>query len=310
MSSEPQNFVEKLPNRLFFKHILRKIFLEDWAMKLIALGITLALWLGVTGLSTPSKETKRNIPLDLRISENTVVTNSPIESVDVVVSGDKRRVGQINPSSLSVTLDLTDVPPGDRIINLNPENVSVELPTGVKLEEVQPNKIAIRLEAVEEKEISVKIETAGEIQDGFELYGKSVLPVKVLVRGPANFVRSLTSVSTDKIDLSGRNGDFVAKQVRLNLSNPNATLLETVVDVTFRIGEKRSERMFLVPLNDGSGRRATVVLFGGRSLLAGIRADDLKVEIIKNEAGEEVPQLKLPPNLEGSVEVRKLKIGP
>ena len=66
MSSEPREFIDARPNRLFVKHIARKIFLEDWPMKVVALVITLALWLGVTGLSTPTTQRLTGVPLSLR----------------------------------------------------------------------------------------------------------------------------------------------------------------------------------------------------------------------------------------------------
>src|SRR6478609_6741172 len=36
-----------------FERVLRKTFLEDWGLKLLALVITLALWLAVTGQNKP-----------------------------------------------------------------------------------------------------------------------------------------------------------------------------------------------------------------------------------------------------------------
>ena len=45
---------ERPTGLLFLKHVARKVFLEDWTTKLVALAITLALWVGVTGLSTPT----------------------------------------------------------------------------------------------------------------------------------------------------------------------------------------------------------------------------------------------------------------
>jgi YbbR domain-containing protein len=305
---EPQHFVEKRPNMLFFKHVIRKIFLEDWLLKLVALVITFALWLGVTGLSTPTTTRMTGVPLTLRFSNNTEVTNSPIQEVDIVISGDKRKIAQINKNDLIVSIDLTDVIPGERVIQLTPENVSVELPTGVRLEEIQPNKIAVKLESVEEKDVAVKTETQGEIPEGFEVYSEIITPAKVRVRGPASFIRSLTSLTTEKIDLANRNADFTARQIPVNVSNPRATLLETVVDVAFRIGEKRAEKIFLVNVKDAPGKKATVVLFGPRSLFDNVKAQDLQVEIVKNESGEELPQLVLPAELQNTVETRKLKI--
>ncbi|HUR97160.1 MAG TPA: CdaR family protein [Pyrinomonadaceae bacterium] len=288
---------------LWLKQIFKKIFLEDWVMKLVALAITLALWLGVTGLSTPTTQRFSSIPLTLRFSNNIEVTNSSIQEVDLLVTGDKRKLAQINKNDLIVSMDISDVVPGDRVLNLTPESVSViPLPTGVKLEEIQPGRIAVRIEAVEEKEIAVKTETIGGVPEGYEVYSETITPTKVRVRGPANFIRSLTSVSTERIDLANRIVDFTAKQVPVSVSNPKAAVLETVVDVAFRIGEKRIERVYSVPV-DG-GKRASVVLFGGKSLFENVRTENLRVEL----DGNNEPRLTLPPGLDGKVEIRSVKL--
>ena len=291
---------------LWLKHILKKIFLEDWVMKLVALAITLALWLGVTGLSTPTTQRLTSVPLSLRFSNNIEVTNSPIQEVDLVVTGDKRKLAQINKNDLVLSMDISDVMPGDRVLSLTPETVGVSLPTGVKLDEIQPSRIAVRIEAVEEKEIPVKAETSGELPAGYELYAETITPAKIRVRGPANFIRSLSYVSTEQIDLTNRVTDFTSKQVPVSVANPKAAVLETVVDVTLRIGEQRVERVYSIPVE--GGRRAAVVLFGGRSLFENVRTGDLRVEIIENAAGTEEPRVFLPPSLDGRVEIRSVKL--
>lgn len=279
---------------LFVKHIVRKIFLEDWGVKLAALGITLALWLGVTGLSKPTTQRMSGIPLSLRYSTTTEVTNTPLTEVDIVISGDKRRIDQINKNDLIVSVDISDVLPGDRVIALTPQNVGVGLPSGVKLDEVLPGRIAVRLEAVEEKEVTVVPQIVGEVPEGFEVYSQTVTPAKVRVRGPAGAMKALSEVSTDKIDLTGHQIDFTARQVPINVAK--VTLLDTIVDVSFRIGEKRIERTFNVPVED-SKRRANVVLTGGRSLIADLKASDLHVEL----GGDDSPRVVLPAGLEGRV---------
>ena len=283
--------------KLFLKHIIRKIFLEDWGVKLAALAITFALWLGVTGLSTPTTQRMSGIPLSLRYSTSTEVTNTPLTEVDIVISGDKRKISQINKNDLIVSVDISDVLPGDRVIALTPENVSLSLPSGVKLDEVLPPRIAVRLEAVEEKEITVEPVTIGAIPDGFELYSETVTPAKVRVRGPSSALKTLTSVPTDKIDLTGHQTDFTVRQVALNLAK--VTLLDTVVDVAFRIGEKRIERTYSVAVKD-SNRRATVVVTGGRSVLDDLKASDMRIEL----DGTNAPKLILPAGIEDQVKTQ------
>jgi len=298
--------VDTQPNTLFLKAILRKVFLEDWVMKVVALAITLALWFGVTGLSTPTTQRLPSVPLSLRFSNNIEVTNTPIQEVTLVVTGDRRRLAQINKNDLVVSMDISDVMPGDRVVPLTPEAVAVSLPTGVRLEEITPRSMAVRIEAVEEKDVTVKAETQGEIPAGRELYGQAVTPAKVRVRGPSGFIRTLEYVSTEPIDVANRLTDFTARQVPITVSDPKASILsETAVDVALRIGEKRIERTFMVPLNDGSGRRAEVILFGGRSLFENVRATDLHIQIEENAAGDDVVRPILPAALDGKVEIKK-----
>jgi len=309
MTFSTEDFLQKEYRQISFRRLLRRVFLDDWVIKVLALAITFALWLGVTGLRTPTRERLRNIALNVRVSNEMEITNSPVQEVDLVVTGDKRKIDQIKREDLVVSLDLVEAQAGDRTVQITPENANVELPTGVKLEEVQPNKIAVKLETVEEREISVKADTEGNIAEGFEIYSQTVLPTKVKVRGPSSFIKSLDSISTEKINLENRQADFTAQQVGLNIVNPKVTLIDTVVDVLFKIGEKRIERLFLVPVKtDDKSGTATVVLYGVRSVLDGLRSENLQVEIINTESGDKSLRLLVPADIQGKVEIRKLKI--
>lgn len=309
MLFQSEKFLRKDRQKAFFARLARKIFLEDWLIKLVALLVTLALWFGVTGLRAPITTRINNVALQPRISNNLEITNSPVTEVSLVITGDRRKIDQIKPENLIVSFDLTDVQAGERIIQLTPETVNIELPTGVKLDEIQPNKIAVKLETVEEREINVRAETEGNIAEGFEIYSQTVVPQKVRVRGPSSFIKSLDFVSTEKINIDSRKEDFTARQIPLNVVNPKATVLDTAVDVIFRIGEKRMERLFLTALETETGKKnATVILYGARSLLENIKAENLQVEIVKTETGETSLRLNLPVELQGNVEIRKLKI--
>jgi YbbR domain-containing protein len=290
---------------LFVKHILRKIFLEDWLTKLLALGITLALWVGVTGLSEVGSD-RYKVPLVPRYADNIQATNELIDQVEIRITGDKRRLEQIRESDLRVFVDLTGESVGNHTVTLAPDTVTLpDLPNGVRLEDINPKRIVVRLEAIEERDVPVRVETQGDVKNGSEVYSEAIQPPTVRIRGPVSYVRSLASIPTEKIDIAGRDSDFTARQVRIApLSNENATVLESFVDVNFRVGESRIERGFTVPIEESPGKRAQVTLFGGRSLLEGLTAKDLAVTAADNRD----PQVVLPADIDGRVEVRRIKI--
>ena len=291
------------------KNILHRIFIEDWVMKLLALVISLGLWLAVTGFRAPVETRLENISLALRLPNEIQMVNSPKEEVDLVVTSDKNTIAQINKSNLLVSLDLTDIKAGDHIIELSSDDVTVDLPNGVKLKQILPNNINIKLENVEQREVPVKANLRGNVADDFEVYSASIIPNKVRVRGPQSILRSLEFVSTEEIEMNEHTRDFSAAQVPLENPSSKVTILDAAVDVFFRIGERRIERLFLVPVkSEGQAKTATVVLYGARSVLANLRPSDLQVEITQNDKGKENLNLITPAEIQGQIEIRKLRI--
>ena len=241
MSSVAQNSVG-----VWVRHLLRKVFLEDWGLKLIALLIATALWVGVTGLSSPTVK-RFTVPLVPSTANNIEVTNQLVQDVDIVLTGDKRDLDRLNRGDLTAVLDLTDIPPGDRVVSLTPSNVYVNLPQGIKLTDVQPGRIAVDLEAVEEKDVDVEPDITGKPADGYEVYSSTSVPARIRVRAASSIVRAMNSISTDPVDVSGKRDGFTLRQVAVRASSPKVAVNSTVVDVFVRIGEKRIERSFTLP---------------------------------------------------------------
>ncbi len=309
-----ERFTEKQQRQLFLRRLFRRVFLEDWGTKLIALGIAFALWLGISGLRTNISFTLKPVPLIIQLPNDMEITsNNPIQEISVFVTGDKRQIdpliAQVNARELIASIDLSDIKSGDNILQLSPETVSLTLPNGVKFVKIEPSKISIKVEKVVEKEVPIKAETEGNLPEGFELLSATVLPAKVRVRGAESFVKSLDSVSTAKINVDGLKENYFAKQIGLNIVNPRITPLDTLFDVQLRIGEKQLEKTFMIAVKSEIGtKNVSFSLSGGRSIIEKIRTEDVKVEIIKSDTGEEIPQITLPEDMQGKVEILKAKI--
>src|SRR5256885_16956527 len=89
--------LSKKPRRLFFRHIVRKIFLEDWAMKLVALLITFGLWFGVN-LVNKGKQISQAftaVPPSLWGLDNGAVTLAPVPGGEVAGRGGDGQVFNI-----------------------------------------------------------------------------------------------------------------------------------------------------------------------------------------------------------------------
>lgn len=288
------------PHKLFLKHILRKIFLEDWAMKLVALVITFGLWVGVTVISRGKQTSDRfTVGLNLRPADNAAVTNAPVQEVEIRVRGLDEKIEKIQRKDLEVYVDLSELPSGENVITLSPDNVSVPLPEGVKLIDLQPSRIAVTIETIKENEIAVKAVTVGTPENGFEVYGEpTALPQKVSVRGPASLVNAIDQLLTDKIPLDGRREDFTARQIPVSAANNKVTIFNTVVDVFVRIGEIRVERPISVPIPGQPGKTATATLYGPKTIVTKLKPTEIKFEIIKNESGSETVKFDLPPEIE------------
>ena len=303
-----ENLIETEKGKTLITYWLKRIFLEDWLMKLVALVITLALWLGVTGLQTPTTRTINNVALSPLLAKDLEITNDFVEEVDIEVTGDQNKVNNLISRDLVVKFDVTELAAGERELHLIPQDVNVELPSGVTITKIIPEKVILKIETVEQIEIPVRAETKNAPIDGYEVYSIKIVPEKVLVRGPKSFVEALNFVSTDEIDLSGRRGDFVAQKIPVSIGDNNKISLVDSVTVTaaFRIGKKRIERLFVIPYETENRKgNAKVVLYGADSLLENLTIDD--VQVVENSENAAKLSVVLPPEMRSEIEVRSIE---
>jgi YbbR domain-containing protein len=296
------------------KQWLRGLVTEDWPMKLIALLIALVLWFGVSGQRTMSTSRIRGVHLSFRVPSGAEISNDPVQEVEITVTGDKRNIDRINKNDLTVTVDLSNYKPSELVVPLKPEIVSVELPNSVKLDEIQPNKIVLRLEKSEEKLVEVRPSFEGQLPEGYEIYSTTVVPARARIRGPESYVSLIDRVPTERINLDGHKEDFVARQISVNPVNPKVTFLDAVVDVSIKIGEQRMEKTIInLPVKDEltgktAKETASVVLYGPRTAIEKVKADNFQIMLVTDSGGKLVPTLVWQPNFtpEG-IEVRSVK---
>lgn len=290
--------------------LLRAIFLEDWSLKLLALAITLGLWFGVTGQRTPATIRLSNVQLNFRLPNDMEVGNEPPEKVDVILTGSKEALDRLNSRSLIAFVDVSGYLQGTHTVRLMRDTITMDLPEGVRIDAIDPNLVPLRLESRQMREVPVEVDLIGKLPNGFELRSVTPTPPNVTLRGPASHVNEVSRVRTEKISVDGLTADTNIAQVPIAFDDKKITISEPVVSVYLKIGEQRIEKRFSsVAVRESSGTMArppvaVVTVYGDRSAIERLRAEDLQIILDVAADGSIMPRLTLPLGMEGRVELR------
>jgi YbbR domain-containing protein len=299
--SEPQ----AVPTRV--EKLLRRIFLEDWSLKLLSLAIAIVLWLLVTGQNQPVTA-HLNVQLNFIRPQSLEISNDPPRTVDVMLTGSRNKLDDLTSLDLVATVDITDQRAGERVLRLA-DKAQISLPQGIKVDGYQPSAIPIRLEEIVERQVPVEPKLEGKPADGFEIYGVSPNKGSVMVRGPASRVNALQKVFTEGIWIAGHKESFIASNVAIDVPDTKVDLKEPVVSVNVEIGERRIEKTFTgVSVSTADGRKVqpattTVTVLGGASLVNSLKPQEVKI-VLDNDLK---PQLEVPDALKEKVTLKSVQ---
>jgi YbbR domain-containing protein len=261
--------------------LLRRIFVEDWSLKLLSLAIAIVLWLLVTGQNEPVTA-HVNVQLNFIRPQTLEISNDPPHTVDVTLTGSRNKLDDLTSLDLVATVDVSDQRAGERVLRLA-EKAKITLPPGIKVDGFQPSAIPILLEEIVDRQVPIEPKLEGKPDAGFEVYSVSPNKGSVAVRGPASRVAALQKIATESIWLAGHKEDFTAKDVALDVPDPKVDLLDPTVNVAIEIGEQRVEKTFagveVITSDGGKVQPATtsVTLLGVGSVLQTIKPQQFRI---------------------------------
>jgi len=229
--------IQRPPNLL--ERWIRKILLEDWSLKLLAVAITAILWFAVTGQNEPKTLRVPGVQLNFLKQTGFEISNDPPGSVEVILTGSPDKLKDIASGSLVATVDLSDQNPGERVVRLSQDRVKMDLPPGVKIQGFQPSTIPIRLELSTESQVDVGIKFEGKLPDGYEIAGFSTSPATIRISGPSDRVNALRKAMTETVWLNGKTESFTLPNVAINIPDPKIDVRDPTVSVHVEIAEKR-----------------------------------------------------------------------
>ena len=296
----------RVPSRV--DKLLRRIFIEDWSLKLLSLAIAVVLWLLVTGQNQPVTA-HVNVQLNFIRPPSLEISNDPPRTVDVMLTGSRNKLDDLTTLDLVATVDISEQRAGERVLRLA-DKAQISLPQGVKVDGFQPSAIPVRLEPIVERQVRIEPKLEGQAADGYEVYSVRASKGSVTLRGPESRVVALPKVQTESIYLNGHKESFTANNVAIDVPDPKVDLLDPVVNVDVEIGERRVEKSISgVAVTAADGGRvqpasASITVLGPASIVDTLKNEDLKVVV--DGSG---PKLQLPPSLNGKVTMKSIQPG-
>jgi YbbR domain-containing protein len=180
---------------------IRRIFFDNWSIKLISLICAVVLWLYVT--STGKTEMTLTIPLEMRnIPQGMTVVGNVTSSVEVRVQGQERVLSDSAfGKKLAGILDLSIAKEGENIIRISPDDI--KRPDGVMVTHMSLSEVKVLLEPLLRRMFKLRPVLHGAPAAGYSVSRVTVTPAKISVEGPASVMRTLDKLETMPIDIQG-----------------------------------------------------------------------------------------------------------
>ena len=207
---------------------LRSLFVENWGIKLISLGLSLMLWFYVT--SKGKTEMTLTVPLELRnIPQNMAVVGPVASSLEVRVQGQERVLRDITTGKKLVgILDLSMTKEGENVVRLSPDDIS--RPAEVSVTHMSLSEVKVRLEPLIRKTFRLKPVVHGVPASGYRLKNIVITPPKISVEGPSSVIKMLDSLQTMPIDIQGA-AENRSIEPKIDYQGQSVKLIEKNVEV-------------------------------------------------------------------------------
>jgi len=173
---------------------------NHWTLKLTSLVFAMALWMFIMG--ERRLEVGYAVPLHLQnVPETLMVANEVPSLIDVRISGPRTLLLKVNPSDMSIVVDLADLKPGLTTFKRLEERLNI--PSGLRVTRLSPSFVDIKLEKIREKRVPIKVVLTGETPPGYRVAGLKAIPEQALVEGAEKELKRVSEVTTEPVDLSG-----------------------------------------------------------------------------------------------------------
>lgn len=173
---------------------------DSWELKLTAIGLAVLLWAALRSEES-TRFTMRDVPVELRLTDDAWVTDGAVEPrvVTVDVVGPVRELIRLAFAQATIVVPVEDVE--DTLEHYTPRGEWIEFDgrfENIRVDDIQPAVLRLRFQPIEQRMVPVSV----RLEPGMATAARAVIePAQVMVEGPRDRVRALDSILVHVPDL-------------------------------------------------------------------------------------------------------------
>ncbi len=220
--------------------MIKNMLLDNLGFKLLALLITVAIWLFVVVEKQP--EVGFIVPVNFsNIPKSMALIKREPPDIEVRVKGPESLISNLTSRQFVVDMDLSQAQAGETTFFLSTD--SINIPRGIRVVRLLPSQVSATLESIVERLIPIEPVVLGVPAEGYELGGIKVFPEMIKVRGAKSKVEQLTTARTSSLDISGLDKS-VTQEVELMALEEDIALTENhKIELRAIIQEKTEDKI-------------------------------------------------------------------
>jgi diadenylate cyclase len=179
---------------------IQKYVVHNLGLKLIALALSVSLWLAVS--RDPIAEVALEVPIEFHnIPQNVDISSESIPQAQIRLRGPQRIVRGLRTPDVYADIDLTNLSPGERTFDLTARQIRV--PSELQVVQVIPSQLHLSFDTHFSREVEVRPRVIGTFAQGYRIKRILVDPPRIAISGPRKRVESVDAAITDPLDVSG-----------------------------------------------------------------------------------------------------------
>ena len=179
---------------------LHRHVLHNFGLKLLSLGLAVALWLAVA--RDPVAEVAVDVPIEFHnIPENLEISSEYIPRAQIRVRGPQRVVRRLQTADVSADIELSAIRPGERTFDLTTDQI--HHPNELEVVQIIPSQFHLTFDARLTRQVPVHPRVVGTFAPGYAIAQIVAEPSTVTISGPQKRVEAVEAAITDSVDASG-----------------------------------------------------------------------------------------------------------